>query len=64
MGALVGSFGIVVGIFVGVFVDERLFTGAPEWTSAINPILFAFAEWALSRALLGRFATRRHTHAR
>jgi len=63
MSAFVSSVFVIVGVFVGVVVDERLFSGAPEWTSAITPILFAFAGWALSRALLGRLATRRRTHA-
>lgn len=62
MGALLGTLGAIVGLFIGVVVDERLFSGTPEWTSAITPLLFAFAGWGTSRALLRRRAGRRRNH--
>jgi uncharacterized protein YacL len=64
MDVLIGSLGVIVGLFVGVVVDERLFADTPEWTSAITPIVFAFGGWALSRALVRSLAQRRRTHVR
>jgi hypothetical protein len=64
MRALFGTLGLIVGVFIGVVADERLFAGAPEWTSAITPILFAFGGWALSRMLFDRLGVLRRTRPR
>ena len=48
--------GIVVGLFIGTWLDEQLFKGAPEWTSAIAPTLGVVVGWVVATFVVRRLA--------
>jgi hypothetical protein len=45
-------------LFIGIVIDEQLFTGIPERTSAITPTVFAILGWVVATFLVRRFAHR------
>lgn len=50
-------FARLVGLIVGVIVDEALFPNS-EWTSAIVPIVFAIFGWVVAAYLARRLGRR------
>jgi len=49
--------GVLIGVVVGLIVDEALFPDT-EWTSAITPLVFAIAGWIAATTIVRRLIAR------